>query len=78
MSSNQHSTRERWIKLLSQTHSLEVDYSLFIMVAVLDRLEKRLGTTSAAFPSLIFAGLDSVLWFHVSLPPLRENASGSI
>jgi hypothetical protein len=48
-----HSRRERKNKLLPQTHSPEVDYTLFIMVAVLvmlERFDKRLGATPAAFP----------------------------
>jgi hypothetical protein len=61
MISNQHSTREREreIKILQQTHSPEVDYSIIIMVAVLvmlERLEKRPGMAPAAFPLPIFAG----------------------
>jgi hypothetical protein len=81
MVSNQHSTRERYIKLLPQTHSPEVDYSDFIMVAMLlmlEKLEKRPGTALAAFPLLIFIGSASVSWFRVSPPPTRENASGSL
>jgi hypothetical protein len=53
MVSNQHRTRERYIKLLPQTQSPEVDYSLFIMVTMLvmsERLEKQLGMALAAFP----------------------------
>jgi hypothetical protein len=50
MASNQYSTREREIKLLPQTHSLEVDYSLFIVVAVLVMLEMRPGIAPATFP----------------------------
>jgi hypothetical protein len=56
-----------------------VDYSLFIMVAVLvmlERLEKWPGATPAAFPPSIFAGTASVSWFHVSMLPLHKNASG--
>jgi hypothetical protein len=78
MSSNQHITREGEIKLQPQTHSLEVDYYLFIMVAVLvmlKRLEMRPGTAPTMFPLPIFAGSASVSWFHVSQPPLREKAS---
>jgi hypothetical protein len=66
---------------MPQTHSLEVDYYLFIMVAVLvmsERFEKRPGVTSEAFPPPIIAGTASVSWFHVSMPPPRGNASGSI
>jgi hypothetical protein len=51
------------------------------MVAVLvmlERLEKRLGMAPIAFPPPIFTGSASVSWFHVSLPPPRENASGSL
>jgi hypothetical protein len=85
MASKHHSTRERErereIKLLPQTHSTEVDYSLFIMVAVLvmlERLEKRSGIAPAAFPPRMFTGSASVSLFHVSPPPPRENASGSL
>jgi hypothetical protein len=72
--------REREIKLLPQTHSPEMDYSLFIMVAVLvmlERLEMRLGTAPAVFPP-IFTGSTSVSWFHVFPPPPCENASGGL
>jgi hypothetical protein len=61
------------------THSLEVDYSLFIMVALLvmlERLEKLPGATPVAFPPPNFTGTTSVSLFHVSPPPPRENASG--
>jgi hypothetical protein len=64
MASNPHSTRETEIKLLPQTHSPEVDFSLFIMVAVLvmlERLEKRPGMAPAAFPPPIFIGIAFVL-----------------
>ena len=84
MASNQHSTREREreIKLLPQTHSPEVDYSLFIMDAVMMMLEKeemQPGAAPAAFPSPIFVGSDSVSWFlcfSASSSPPSENASG--
>jgi hypothetical protein len=58
-----------------------VDYSLFIMVAVLvmsERLEKRPGMAPTPFPPPIFAGLASFSWFHVSSPPPYENALGII
>jgi hypothetical protein len=58
-----------------------VDYSLFIMVAVLvmlERLENMPGMAPTAFPPPIFADTTSVPWFHVSPPPPRENASGSL
>jgi hypothetical protein len=81
MASNQHSTREREIKLLPQTHSPKVDYSLFIIVAVLlmlERLEKQLGMALAAFPPPIFTGLASVSWFRVSPPHTFKNTLGSL
>jgi hypothetical protein len=81
MASNQHSTREREIKLLPQTHSLAVDYSLFIMVAVLvmlERLQKRTGTAPVAFPPPISVGSAFISWFRVYPPPPPENASGNI
>jgi hypothetical protein len=81
MTYNQHNIIERKIKLLPQTHSPEVDYSLFIMVAVLvmlERLEKRSGTDLGAFPSSVFAGSASVSWFHVTLPPPQGNALGGL
>jgi hypothetical protein len=77
MASNQHST----IELPAQTHSLQVDYSLFIVVAVLvmlERLEKRPGMAPTAFPPPIFAGTASGSWFCVSRPPPRENSLGSL
>jgi hypothetical protein len=55
-----------------------VDYSLFIMVAVLvmlKRLKKRSGVTPAAFCPLIFVGIASISWFHVSPLPPQENVS---
>jgi hypothetical protein len=58
-----------------------VEYSLFIMAAVLvmfERLEKRPGMALVAFPPPIFIGLASISWFYVSPPPLRENASRSL
>jgi hypothetical protein len=79
MASKHHSTRERENKLLLQTHSPKVDYSLFIMVAVLvmlERLDKRPGATPAELPPPIFAGTASISWFHISTQPLCENASG--
>jgi hypothetical protein len=72
MESNQHSTREREIKLLPQTHSPEMDYSLFIMMAVLvmsERFEKRPGMALAALHPPIFACTTSISWFRVSLAP---------
>jgi hypothetical protein len=51
-----------------------VDYSLFMavmMVLTSERVEKRLGVTSAPFPPPIFAGIASVSVFHVfPSPPL--------
>jgi hypothetical protein len=58
-----------------------MDYSLFIMVAVLvmsEMFEMRPGTAPIAFPPPIFAGSTSVSWFHVSPPPSRDNALGSL
>jgi hypothetical protein len=58
-----------------------VDYSLFIMVAVLvmfERLEKRWGMAPVVFPPPIFVGTASILWFLVSPPPPGENVSGSL
>ena len=54
---NNHSTRERYIKLLPQTHSPGVDYSLFIMemlMMMLERVEIQPVMTPAAFPPPIF------------------------
>jgi hypothetical protein len=51
------------------------------MVAVLvmsERLEKRPEVTLEAFPPPIIAGTTFVSWFHVSMPPPRGNALGSI
>ena len=85
MASNQHSTREREreIKLLPQTRSPEVDYSLFIMDAVmmmLEKVEMQPGAAPAAFPSPIFVGSDSVSWFlcfsAFSSPSFRECLGG--
>jgi hypothetical protein len=73
--------QEREIKLLPQTHSLEVVYSHFIMVAVLvmlEGLEKRPGTAPTSFPPPIFAGSASVSWLCVSLPPPHENTLGGL
>jgi hypothetical protein len=78
MASKHHSIREKQNKLMPQTHSPEVYYSLFIMVAVLVisvRLEKRPGVTLVAFPPPIFAGTTSVSLFCVSPPPPQGNAS---
>jgi hypothetical protein len=50
-----------------------VDYSLFMavmMVLMSERMEKRPGATSAAFPPPFFAGTASIFVFHVSPPPL--------
>ena len=55
--------REREIKLLPQTHSPEVDYSRFIIMAVLERVERvemQPGMAPAAVPPPIFAGSPSV------------------
>jgi hypothetical protein len=82
MASNHHSTRERKrerereIKLLPQTNSPEVDYSLFILVVVLvmlERLEKQPGTAPASFPPPIFVGTAFVLWFCVLQCHLTRN-----
>jgi membrane protein CcdC involved in cytochrome C biogenesis len=46
-----------------------VDYSLFMMVAMLvmlERLEKRPEVTLAVFLPPIFAGTASILWFRIS------------
>jgi hypothetical protein len=59
--------------LLPQTHSPEVDYSLFMavtMVLTSKRVEKRPGATPAAFPPPIFAGTASGSVFCVSPPPM--------
>jgi hypothetical protein len=58
-----------------------VDYSLFIMVAVLvilKRLEKRQEMAPTTFPPPIFAGSGSVSWIHVSPPPSYENTLRSL
>jgi hypothetical protein len=51
MTSKHHSITKKWNKLLPQTHSPEVYYSIFMMVVVLvmsERLEKRPGATPVA------------------------------
>jgi hypothetical protein len=51
--SKQWSTREKWDKLLPQTHSPEVDYSLFMavmMVLTSERMEKHPGRLRQRFP----------------------------
>jgi hypothetical protein len=51
--------RERWIKLLPQTRSSEVDYSLLIMtgmVKTLERSEVQPGMAPVAFAPPIFIG----------------------
>jgi hypothetical protein len=68
-------------KLLPQTHSPEVEYSLFIMVAVLvmsERLEKRSGATPAAFPlqSLLEQPLFHGFMFLHRI--LKERLGGSL
>jgi hypothetical protein len=58
-----------------------VNYSLFIMVAMLvmlERLEKRPGMAPTAFTPPIFASSAYVSWFHVSPPPPRKNTLGSL
>ena len=63
---NNHSTREREIKLLPQTHSPEVDYFLFIMetvIMMLERVEIQPGMAPAAFPSPIFSSSASASVF---------------
>jgi hypothetical protein len=78
MASKHHSTREIRIKLLPHTHSLEVDYFLFIMVAMLVMLEKRPGTALAAFPPPIFTGFKIyfvVLCFSTGSPQKRLRKS---
>jgi hypothetical protein len=58
-----------------------VDYSLFIMVAVLvmlERLEKRPGTAPAAFPPPIFTGIAFVSWLRVFPPPPHKITSRSL
>jgi hypothetical protein len=67
-------------KLLPQTHSPEVDYSLFIMVAVLvmsERLEKLPGATPAVFPPPNFARIASVSFvLCFSAASSRERLGG--
>jgi hypothetical protein len=73
--------RERVIKLLPQTHCPEEDYSLFMamsMVLMLEKLEKHLGATPAAFPPPIFVGTTSIYVFRVSLPPPLGNTEGGL
>jgi hypothetical protein len=65
--------------LLPQTHSPEVDYSLFMavmMVLTSERVEKQPGMTPAAFPPPIFVGTASVSVFRVSPPPLIAIVQG--
>jgi hypothetical protein len=67
--------------LLPQTHSPEVDNSLFMavmMVLMLERMEKRHGATPAAFPPPIFAETISIFVFRDSLPPPLGNTEGGI
>jgi energy-converting hydrogenase Eha subunit A len=66
-------------QLLPQTHSPELDYSLFMsvmMVLTSERVEKRSGATPAAFPTPIFAGIASVSVFGVSPLPLIAIVQG--
>jgi hypothetical protein len=68
-------------KLLPQTRSLELDYSLFIalmMVLTSKRVEKRPGATPAAFPPPIFAGIASISVFRVSLAPQIAIIKGAL
>ena len=76
---NNHSTRDRQIKLLPQTHSPGVDYSLFIMktlMMMLERVEIQPGMTPAAFPTPIFLVLPLFRCFSVYAPPPLGFAMG--
>ena len=78
---NNDSTREREIKLLPQTHSPEVDYSLFIMETVmmmLERMEIQPGMAPVAFFPPIFAGSGSVLVFLCFCSAPSEIALGNL
>jgi hypothetical protein len=72
-------TREKYIKLLPQTHSAEVDYSLFIMVMLVQMLEKVRSLQWWLWWSftlqLIFAGSCSVsVFLCFRHPPLEESS----
>jgi hypothetical protein len=81
MISKQWSTWEKKDKILPQTHSLEVEYSLFMavmMVLTSERVEKRPGATPATFPPPIFAGIASVSVFCASLLPVIAIIKGGL
>ena len=68
---------EREIKLLPQNHSPEVDYSLFIMVMMVEMLGKieiSLAVAPAEFPPPIFDGSSSVLVFQCFCGALSRDA----
>jgi hypothetical protein len=81
MASKHHSIREKQNKLLPQTHSSKVDYSLFMMVAMVvmsESLEKRPRVTPTAFPPPISARTTSVSLFRVLLCLLKGTPWGSL
>jgi hypothetical protein len=56
-----------------------MDYSLFIMVAVLVMLEMQPGMALTAFPPPDFAGSASILWFSCfSTASSQERLGGSL
>jgi hypothetical protein len=67
------------MKILPQTHSPEVEYSLFIMVMMVDTLEIEIPpvTASAHIHPPILAGFGSILVFRCFCRALLEEASGS-
>jgi hypothetical protein len=65
----------------SQTHSPEVDYSLFMavsMVLMSERLEKHPRATPVAFSPPIFTRTTFVFVFRVFPPPPLGNAKGGL
>ena len=67
--------------LLPQTHSPEVDYSLFIMETVEMSMEKKESSPAGlswSFPPLIFSLLISVFWFLSCGDSLWKNVGGPL
>jgi hypothetical protein len=55
-----------------------VEYSLFMAVLMLERLEKRPEATPVEFSPPIFVGIASVSVFHVSLLPHLGTPRGAL
>ena len=67
--------------LLRQTHSPEVDYSLFIMETVEMSMEKKETSPAAlrrSFPPPIYSLLVSVYCFSCVAAPLLKNIGGGL